>query len=321
MAKRNSITGILNLDKPVGITSHDVLIQVRRLSGEKKAGHCGTLDPMAGGVLLVCLGQATRAARFLSSERKQYRATVRLGWESDTLDKTGRIISRREPRGLTREQLEQALADFRGPIQQIPPMFSAIKKDGQPLYKLARQGLSIQRPPRQVHIYALELLEFDPPYFSLHIECSAGTYIRSLAADIGKKLGCGALLWRLTRTACGRFQLKDSLSLEQLAQLASSKRLAQAVIDLNQALAHLPPALLKQEALEPLRNGSPLKQALVRELPPGLSKGQFLRLLSPGGQLLAIAQTLVSCNGLHNRLPPERLLLQPRLVFHSSPCP
>ena len=209
--------GIFNLNKPLGMTSHDVVARVRRLAHQRRVGHAGTLDPGASGVLPVCLGQATRVVEYLSESGKRYRATVILGTVTDTYDAEGEVI-RSAPVHVTREELEAALPAFLGPQMQLPPLYSAIKVAGQPLYKLARAGVEVQLQPRPIEIYVLDLIDWQPPALTLDVECSKGTYIRSLAYDLGERLGCGAHLGGLVRLRSGPFTLDESLTLEELAR-------------------------------------------------------------------------------------------------------
>ena len=184
--------GILNINKPLGKTSFSIVSMVKRLSGESRVGHAGTLDPAASGVLPVCLGQGTRVIEFLLDAPKAYRAEIEFGVVTDTDDATGKIISRGDPSGINRRKLLSALDSFRGLISQTPPMYSAVKHHGKPLYKLARQGIEVERKSRLRWIYRLELTSWQPPLATIEVECSKGTYIRSLAHDLGQLLGCGA---------------------------------------------------------------------------------------------------------------------------------
>lgn len=208
--------GILNINKPSGRTSYSIVAMVKRLSGERRVGHAGTLDPDATGVLPVCLGRATRVIEFLTDAAKAYRAEIELGVATDTYDSSGKIIQRKDFSGVNREHLEMALASFRGPIQQMPPMYSALKYKGKPLYELARVGIQVERKARPVKIYNLEIIDWQPPLVTLEVVCSKGTYIRSLAHDLGQSLGCGASLKSLTRLRCGVFDIKDATSIAQL---------------------------------------------------------------------------------------------------------
>ncbi len=210
--------GILNIDKPAGKTSYGVVAAVKRLSGERRVGHTGTLDPDATGVLPVCLGQGTRIIEFITDTAKVYHAVIELGIATDTYDASGRVVQRGDPSAIDRTGLESALSAFRGAIRQVPPMYSAVKHKGQPLYKLARAGISVERKSRPVTVHKLELVDWQPPLVTLEIECSQGTYIRSLAHDLGQALGCGAHLRSLVRTRCGIFDIKDAVSLPKLEE-------------------------------------------------------------------------------------------------------
>lgn len=216
------VFGFLNIDKPKGLTSHDVVARVRRLSrnttGTKKVGHAGTLDPMATGVLIVCVGHATRLSEYAMNSTKEYRATIHLGVETDTYDTEGEIISEIDASHISREQVEETFEFFLGDIQQVPPIYSAIKKGGKKLYELARKGEDVELESRSVTIHALTLQEWNPPYFVLDVTCAAGTYIRSLAHDIGEKLGVGAHLAGLIRTRSGGFNLENAVSLDTLLE-------------------------------------------------------------------------------------------------------
>jgi len=211
-----TVDGIININKPGGKTSFDVVSIVRRLSGERRVGHTGTLDPLATGVLPVCLGRGTKVIQFLVDDTKTYRAQIELGVATDTYDAAGKIVHRGDPSGINQELLESALVSFRGLIQQTPPMFSAVKYHGKPLYKLAREGVTVERESRPIHIHQLTLMDWQPPVVTLEIVCGKGTYIRSLAHDLGKALGCGANLQSLIRLRCGLLDIKEAVTIFQL---------------------------------------------------------------------------------------------------------
>lgn len=214
------MTGIILLDKPNNMTSFSAVNRVRRLLSVKKAGHTGTLDPMATGVLPIALSNCTRFIDLLPVHDKGYVATARLGVTTDTLDSTGTVLSESKVK-VTREQLESVLEKYTGEIEQIPPMYSAISKDGKRLYELARQGIEIEREARKITIYSLLLGSFDGDCFSISVECSAGTYIRSLIDDIGKDLGCGAIMTDLRRTSANGFSINNCVTLEELERAAN----------------------------------------------------------------------------------------------------
>jgi len=206
--------GFLNVDKPKGMTSHDVVDEIRKLVGREKAGHTGTLDPEATGVLSIAIGKATKVIQFLK-DGKEYRATMRLGITTDTQDITGKVIAKSEVVNIAEEKIRKVFKNFLGKIEQIPPMVSAVKVKGERLYKLAREGKEVERSKRTVEIYRLDLLNYEPPDITLEVSCSKGTYIRTLCHDVGKILGCGACLKSLRRTRSGIFTLKKSRSLEE----------------------------------------------------------------------------------------------------------
>ncbi len=215
------ISGILNINKPAGITSFSVVSLVRRLTGVKRVGHAGTLDPIAEGVLPICLGHATRVVDELVSLRKAYRAVVRLGAATDTFDSEGTVTASGDPSGLTEEEVKIALEGFVGEIRQLPPMYSALKHEGRPLYRYAREGKTVEREERIVAIYSLRLLRFEPPHVEIELEVGRGAYVRTLAHDLGEQLGCHAHLEGLTRTRSGPFALEDSIDLERFREEAA----------------------------------------------------------------------------------------------------
>ena len=209
------MNGIFNVNKPQGKSSHAIVAAVRKFSGIQRVGHGGTLDPMATGVLLICIGQGVRISEYLLDHDKKYRARARLGVETDTYDATGATTSQRDV-AVTRDEIQAALNTFLGKISQYPPAYSAIKRNGAPLYKLARQGVAVETDARDVEIFSIELNEVVLPELEFTVHCSKGTYIRSLAHDLGDKLGCGAHLSALTRLASGKFTLDESVALDEL---------------------------------------------------------------------------------------------------------
>lgn len=241
------ITGVLNVSKPRGLTSHDVVVRVRRLSGERRIGHAGTLDPIATGVLLMCLGQATRIAEYLADAPKSYLATFRLGAVTPTWDAETEPIETADVMGLAQEQIEQAMKQFVGPIMQQPPMYSALKHDGKPLYKLARKGITIAQEPRLVEISIFRAIRWEAPYLVAQIDCSKGTYVRSLAHDLGEALGVGAYLAELERTAVGPFKSAHAVPLTVLQEGRQDGRWKEHLLPLYDALVHWPGAIVDDE--------------------------------------------------------------------------
>lgn len=216
-APRRRLDGVLLLDKPMGLSSNQALQTVRRLYNAEKAGHTGTLDPLATGLLPLCFGEATKFSSALLDADKRYVATVQLGITTDTADAEGLVMARR-PVNVTREDIEQVLASFLGEIEQVPPMHSALKRDGKPLYEYARKGIVLERSPRRVRIYRMQLLEWMDDRFIFEVSCSKGTYVRTLAADSGERLGCGGHLAALRRTAIGAFDIVQAHPLNRLEE-------------------------------------------------------------------------------------------------------
>jgi tRNA pseudouridine55 synthase len=270
---------IINLNKPSGITSRQAVTRIQRLFGAKKAGHAGTLDPQATGVLLICLNEATKAARFLTDMEKQYEARVKLGERTDTYDAEGRVIERKDISFLSEADLFEAVHAFKGIIKQKPPMYSAIKIGGKTLYKLARKGIEIDRPDRTVHVYDIRITAIDIPYFDMAISCSKGTYIRSLCDDIGRRLGTGAHMAGLERTAVGSFNIKDSFSFDDLAE---DEKLYCSV---DQALSKLPEIKLAEDDYKKAKNGVKVRAGSYDH-----SNGEFVRLKDPAGNLFAVGR-------------------------------
>jgi tRNA pseudouridine55 synthase len=298
------ISGILNVDKPAGMTSHDVVDRVRQMSGQRRVGHAGTLDPLATGVLIVCLGQATRVAEYLMVSDKVYRAQIRLGVSTDTHDAEGEVTTTAEA-DVGQEELGKALVSFVGSIQQVPPMYSALKHEGTPLYKLARQGITVERAPRSVQIHDIELLDWNPPLLTIRVKCSPGTYIRALARDLGQKLGCGAHLQSLTRLASGHFTLEEAVSLDELAEAFAQGNWQEFIHPLDEALLDFEPMVVDAQTEQRIRHG---QQVQAPPLPPPQAGGErreaLHRAYSQTGELIAIL-----------RHDPQTGLWQPKKVF------
>ena len=273
-------SGILNIDKQAGMTSHDVVNVVRRVTGIRRVGHAGTLDPMATGVLLVCVGEATRVSEYLMRGRKVYRAVVLFGVSTDTQDMDGEIVSQPGADGVKGTDVEAALTCFVGTISQRPPAYSAIKREGTPAYKLARRGVSVELEPREVTLYRAGLVAWLHPVATIEVECSSGTYIRALARDLGEALGCGATLRRLTRLASGRFTLGASVDLDELEPEGIWREHLHAI---DEALLDMPAIVVRESEAASLRQGQALAAA------PALG-GTLARVYTISGEFLAVAQ-------------------------------
>ncbi len=303
MASLAQVSGFLNVDKPSGPTSHDVVHRVRRHTGVRRVGHAGTLDPFATGVLVLCLGQGTRLAQFLAQGEKAYRAVVELGRATDTYDRTGRVVEERDPSGVDREQVEQALGRFRGRLRQVPPAYSAVKQGGVPLYRLARAGQEVSPPPREVEIRELRLVSWQWPRLTLELTCSAGTYVRSLVHDLGQFLGCGAHLAELTRLRSGRFGLDEAVPLDALLAAREGEWIRW-LHPLEVAVEHLPQVRVDEADWQRLARG----QAVGRRHAEGeLQRGGLARATAPGRGLVALVR--LDSEGTH--WLPDKVFVQP----------
>ena len=277
--------GLLVLDKPEGISSARALARVKGIVRAGKAGHTGTLDPFATGVLICCLGRATRLSRYFLESDKRYEGTLFLGVETDTLDRTGTVVAEHPAPTPTAEAVEAAFAAFRGPILQEPPAFSALKHEGTPLYRLARKGEPVRKPARSVTIHRLEVAAIRPPEIDFRATCSAGTYVRTLAADIGRTLGSGAHLSALRRTGSGALGLDRAVTPDRLEGLVREGRLREVLIDMADALS-MPSFRVGPELAGRIRHGNPLTAADLPGAAPD-DDGR-LQVLDPDGRLLAV---------------------------------
>jgi tRNA pseudouridine55 synthase len=292
------VNAIVNLNKPEGITSQQAVTRLKRLFGVKKAGHAGTLDPLATGVLLVCLGEATKISRFLMDKDKEYRTRMKLGEKTDTLDAEGTVTETRRVPDLSVHDIEEAAREFTGRIVQTPPMYSAIKHKGRPLYTLARKGLTVERTSRQVDIYSLTVTGVDLPYVELRISCSKGTYIRSLCDDLGEKLGTLAHMTSLVRTRTGIFTIERAADFDQISADRENLKACPFMYTIDEALSELKGVNVRENDYQRARNGMPIG---VEHLPESCSQ-PFVRLISPAGELFGIGRIE------NNKIAIERIL-------------
>ena len=308
------MNGVLVIDKPKGWTSHDVVARVRKILRIKKAGHGGTLDPLATGVLPIYLNEGTKLVPFNLEGIKEYIATMKLGQETDTLDADGEIVAESKGFSCTRQEIEEVLKRFRGVIRQVPPLFSAIKQGGLPLYKRARWGEKPLLRAREVVIHSLGLQDFSYPLATVSLTCGRGAYVRALGADIGRALGCGAYLVDLRRVRSGKFSLEQALSLDDLTQLVEQGKAGDQIIPLKDGVDIASEIRVEKEVAERVRQGRPLH---LSDLPPGdwdwLKGGQKVRLLHGADQLLAIAESRMDEGALPTEPP---LVLRILRVFH-----
>ena len=299
---KNVVSGVLVVDKPVGLTSHDVVQIVRRGTGIRRAGHTGTLDPRASGVLVILVGPAVRLSEYVSASDKRYQATIKLGASTDTYDEEGTITGSAlevDIEKITEESFDEILQQFVGEIEQVPPPYSAVKVKGRKAYDMARKGEEVDLEPRLINVYSLEVLEWAPPEAVIDVYCSSGTYVRSLAHDMGKALGTGAYLIGLRRTKSGRFTLRDAVQLRRLQEAFDAGDWYRYLIPAAEALADWPMVELDADEVELVRHGH-------RVAAIGEQKG-WVRGVSQQGDLVALLE-----------YDPETAEWQPRKVFFQS---
>ena len=292
--------GVLNIRKEKGYTSFDVVAKLRGILRMKKIGHTGTLDPEAEGVLPVVLGKATKLVDLLTEKQKTYEALLHLGLETDTQDMTGKVL-REQPVNVTEEEVIAVIRSFLGEQQQIPPMYSALKVDGKKLYELAREGKTVERKPRTVHFYEIEIKKIELPYIRFSVTCSKGTYIRTLCHDIGQKLGCGGCMEELIRTRSGIFDLEDSMTLAQVEEAVKNGTIENRVIRIGQVLKDYPEIFCTREGDRLLENGNALSEKMVRNN----HKEGWVRMCDSQGEFRGIYQW---DNG-KKRYQPQKMFL------------
>jgi tRNA pseudouridine55 synthase len=300
---KNAISGALVVDKPVGMTSHDVVQAIRNGTGLRRAGHTGTLDPRASGVLVILVGPAVRLSEYVSASDKRYQAIIRLGGSTDTFDAEGMVTPTKDPVNVTEAQFEEALQTFVGEIEQTPPPYSAVKVQGRKAYEMAREGEEMELAPRKITVHHLEVLEWAPPEVVIDVHCSSGTYVRSLANDLGVMLGCGAYLVGLRRTKSGRFSLRDSVPLRKLQEAFTAGNWYQYLIPAAEALGDWPAVELNPDEVEGVRHGHRVK--VVGE--PTETK---VRGVSTQGELVALMEITINEDGSRE--------WQPKKVFFTS---
>lgn len=298
---KNVVSGVLVVDKPIGLTSHDVVQIIRRGTGIRRAGHTGTLDPRASGVLVVLVGPAVRLSEYVSASDKRYQATIRLGSATDTYDAEGTVTSTSPAasvESISEEAFDEILQQFVGTIEQVPPPYSAVKVKGRKAYEMAREGEEMDLEPRTIQVYSLEVLEWAPPEAVIDVYCSSGTYVRSLANDLGKSLGCGAHLIGLRRTKSGRFTLRDAVPLRRLQEAFDAGDWYRHLIPAAEALADWPMVELDADQVELVRHGHRVPAA------PG-STG-WARGVSQQGDLVALLEVDVE----NNEWQPKKVFFQ-----------
>ena len=297
MENKNILSGVLVIDKPIGMTSHDVVQVVRKGTNIRRAGHTGTLDPRASGVLVILVGPAVRLSEYVSASDKRYQAVIQLGTTTDTYDGDGRVLSTTSV-DISEKQFDEVLQSFVGEIEQVPPPYSSVKVKGRHAYDMARNGEEVDLDPRTINVYNLELLEWAPPEAVIDDFCSSGTYVRSLAHDLGEKLGCGAHLIGLRRTRSGRFTLRDAVPLRKLKESFDDNTWEKYLIPAAEALSDWPAVELDAEKLDIVRHG--------RRISAEPGSGKMARAISEDGELIGLLE-----------LDPETMEWQPKKVFAS----
>jgi len=312
---KRGIDGLLIVDKPEGMTSLDVVRKIKHRLGVKKAGHIGTLDPFATGVLPIVINQGTKLVPFLEEDPKEYEVTLKLGEETDTDDYTGQVVLKKDWEGVEPEKIQSLIRTFMGRIRQTPPMFSAVKVHGRPLYRLARKGVEVERKEREVEIYKIQTEEIELPLVHFRVSCSKGTYIRTLGRDIGRKIGCGAHLLGLRRIQSGLFTIDRAIPWEGIKNLPTDDALSAWLISLEAALPSLPEVIGDEELVKKVRFG---REMMVRDLSakdlPAFKKGEWLKMSSPEEGLVAILKSEVKKADIP-WINPGAVALRPLRVF------
>jgi tRNA pseudouridine55 synthase len=305
------LSGILNVDKPKGLTSHDVVDLVRRAARQREVGHAGTLDPIATGVLPLCLGNATKLSEYLTAEEKEYRLDCRLGLTSSTQDITGEVLEAAPVPELKEDQIAVVLDQFRGEITQVPPMVSAKRHQGKRLYDLARQGVIVEREPIQVRIFELEFLSYIAPEISLRVLCSKGTYVRTLCHDIGQVLGCGGVMSRLVRSRCGALRVEDAVD---VALLKDPESVTQYLMSPDNALIRMPAVVIQDLEVNQWMTGRSIRSGAILSATSEYPREALLRIKTRDGRLVGIGQSLFDSSQIA-RLGGDLEVLKPVRVF------
>lgn len=315
---KDVLDGVLNLNKPAGLSSQQAVIRVKKILRARRAGHAGTLDPQATGVLVICLGKATKITSFLMNTTKGYTAQMVLGQETDTQDSLGKVVKSKPVPPLGWAQLEAAFKRFEGEVEQVAPMYSALRVNGERLYKLARKGLEVDREPRRVYIYSLVPEAFSSPVVRFSIICTSGTYVRTVCHDVGRFLGCGAHLAALERTSVGHFKIHEALTLEQLEGLARKGKGRESLLSLDRALSFLPALTVREEYVERVLHGAPVQAGWAMEEEGAFAAGGMVRVKSPDSQLLGIAEAILDSKQISRTDHDSKALKMKRVLAAPS---
>jgi len=309
-----SLSGLLVVNKKTKMTSHDVVEKLRRMLNFKKIGHAGTLDPNASGILLICVGKATKIAKLLTEYDKEYEAVIKLGVTTDTYDQEGKIIQMKDDLNISEVEVIRAVESFRGEIWQTPPLYSAIKQKGKKLYQYARAGKQVDRKKRRVIIKDVRVLEIKLPYVKLKVSCSKGTYIRSLANDIGERLECGAHLFSLCRTRIGPFKLKDALDSEAIEEIWNEDKTGDFLISIEKVLAYIPSVVVKDGFAKRIKEGPNLFPSSVLSPEKEFDKDQMICIKNNQREIIAIGKALRSSDEFLDENRKDRLFEYSRVL-------
>ena len=305
---------IVNLYKPSGPSSFEMVQKVKHALGAKKAGHIGTLDPLAEGILPIFLNRSTRIIQFLPPQEKVYEAEMELGTSTDTQDKTGKILETGDASRVTEEDIQLVLKEFSGEQKQIPPMYSAKKKNGIPLYKLARNGITIDRKPVDIRVHSLDFIRKEGNRVQFEVRCSSGTYVRTLCHDIGERLGCRAHLYQLIRVQVGLFDLETSLTLDALKTAKENGRLSEKLFAIEEVLSFLPPVRIKKEHIRSVAHGAALSKSFLESIPGQFKPGMFFRATNGDESVVAIVEPVID-QDVFAELQPEDTVFKLKRVL------
>lgn len=309
-----NLSGLLVVNKKIKMTSHDVVENLRRISNFKKIGHAGTLDPNACGILLACLGKATKIVGFLTEYDKEYEAVIKLGVTTDTYDQEGKIVQIKDDLKVKEEEVRKAVESFKGEIWQTPPLYSAIKQNGKKLYQYARAGKQVERKKRKVFIKDIRVLEIKLPYVKLKVNCSKGTYVRSLAHDIGERLGCGAHLFSLCRTGVGPFELEDALDLEAIEKIWNEGKIGDFLIPIEKILADIPSVVVKDGFAKRIKEGPNLFPSAVLSWEKKFEKGERICIKNDQREIIALGKALRSSEEFLDERSKDKLFEYSRVL-------
>jgi len=308
--------GIIVINKSSGLSSSRVGHKVKKMLDLKKVGHLGTLDPMATGVLPLCVNEGTKLAQFLSEADKEYVATLKLGIETDTQDSEGNVLRRTDVIPTDCDAIRSVIQDFKGEIFQTPPMYSALKHKGVPLYKLARKGESVPRQERRVFVYDIEVLEVDIPYVTFRLVCSGGTYVRTICHDAGQKLSCGAHMTSLKRTRSGPFHINQALEVEDIEGFSCKRAVEEYLVSPKDALIRLAEVIVSEELVDKVKNGVQITADDISEMElPDFKAGQKIKIISPEGFLVGVVESLKDKEALFSEGNPEDKVFKSLRVF------